>query len=114
MTQQTYIKRGDLKPDLVYYASDLAEVVAERADLRDVVSWRLIAVSNGAPVFTDAAPTVTVPNGAEPWRVKLTHTWQTAETAVARRITVEAEAMWPGSKPQTFPVCVVDVKPDLG
>lgn len=110
MTQQTYIKRGDLKPDLVMTVSDDARV----ADLTDVVSWRLIAVSNGAPVFTDTAPAVTVPNGAEPWRVKLTHTWQTAETAVARRITVEAEAMWPGSKPQTFPVCVVDVKPDLG
>jgi hypothetical protein len=108
--QQTYMKTGDLKPDLIYYASD----ESKKADLRDVVSWRLIAKTDrGASVFIDASPTVT-PNPDEPWRITLKHEWASAETATERRLLIEAEAMWPGGKPQTFPRCVVDVKPDLG
>lgn len=106
----TDLKRGDLKPDLVYTAYDKAQL----ADLTQVVSWRLIAVDGITPAFIDTSPTVAVPNSAEKWRVTLTHLWQTAETATVRDLKIEAEATWPGGKPQTFPAVKVQIKQDLG
>jgi hypothetical protein len=109
-SMSTYVRRGDLAPDLVYYARD----DSHDADLTAVESWRLIGVFGNQPLFIDTNPTVDVPNPAEPWQVTLTHEWAPAETAKVGRINVEAEAMWPGGKPQTFPGVAVDVKQDLG
>lgn len=111
--RQTEIKRGDLMPDLVYYAWDAEKDPTKRADLSLVVSWRLIATTTaGTALWIDTDPDVSEPDADGV--VTLTHTWQPAETATARRIVVEGEAMWPGDKPQTFPSVTVDVKPDLG
>lgn len=108
--RQTTIKRGDLKPDLIYTAYDGDHLT----DLTDVVSWRLIAVSETASIFDDVAPIVTVPDVTQPWLVTLTHLWQVGETAAVRKVKVEAEAMWPGGKPQTFPPIIVTIRADLG
>lgn len=109
---QTYIKRGDLKPDLVYYAWDAEPDPTKRADLSLVASWRLIGYMGASLVFNDTSPAKSAPDADG--RVALTHAWTAGETATVGRITVEAEAMWPGGKPQTFPAVTIDVKPDLG
>jgi hypothetical protein len=92
------MKQHDLKPDLTIYPEDAAGV----ADLTQVVSWRLIGKLRGVVVVEDPAPTVTVDPGNHA-RATLVHTWILGETSTLGDMRVEAEAMWPGNKPQTFP-----------
>lgn len=115
-SRHTSVKRGDLKPDLVYYAWDAHPDPAKRADLSQVVSWRLIAVGSDGYTFSASTEngTLVASDPDDEGRVTLTHQWLIPETAVERRYIVEGEAMWPGSKPQSFPRIVVDIEPDLG
>lgn len=94
-------KRGDLEPALYLDVSDPTEV----ADLTTAVSWRLLgrlrdATSN---LITDTNPTVTVDPAAK-WKAVVKHTWVSGETATAGVLLFEVEAMFPGGRPQTFPV----------
>ncbi|WP_033288239.1 hypothetical protein [Amycolatopsis jejuensis] len=106
------IKRHDLEPALVMDVADAAGV----ADLRQVVAWRVLGELHGQLVV-DGAPDTVVIDPATPWKAVLTRRWQAGETAETGDVRVEVEAMWPGSRPQTFPPSsyeTVRIKADLG
>jgi hypothetical protein len=114
----TEVKRGDLEPKLIIDISDPTET----ADLTGVVSWRVIGRMQGASstLFVDTAPTVVV-DPVNKWKAAVSHTWATVEVATAGLLLLEVEAMWPGSRPQTFPsgddgptYCQVRIVSDLG
>jgi hypothetical protein len=94
------IRRGDLAPDLEVTLYDDDEQ-RKPADLTNALSARLIPF--GPLTIKDPA------NGV------CTYSWRTGDTATVRTVQVEAEVMWPGNKPQTFPIAdAIDVLPDKG
>ncbi|MFI6302189.1 hypothetical protein ACIBCH_09980 [Amycolatopsis thailandensis] len=105
------IKRGDLEPDLVITVEDAAGI----ANLNQVTSWRVIGKQNGQ-VVVNGAPTVVVdPQNSS--KATVTRPWTAGETAAVGDMQVEVEAMWPDSRPQTFPASghgVVRIRADLG
>lgn len=112
MSLTTSMKQHDLEPDLTLYAED----AGGGADLTQVVSWRVIATMAGEQVFVDTSPAVTV-DPANHTKATIVHTWAVGETTNAGDLKVEAEAMWPGNRPQTFPASgavTVRIRPDLG
>lgn len=105
------IKQHDLKPDLTITVQDGAEL----ADLTQVVSWRILGKLRGVLVIDDAPDSVAV--DPVKWKAVLTRAWVSGDTATAGDMRIEVEAMWPGSKPQTFPATsteTVRINPDLG
>lgn len=112
MSLSTTMKQHDLEPDLTLYAEDAAGL----ADFTQVVSWRVLATMLGQSVFIDTAPTVTV-DPTNHAKATVVHTWVTGETATVGDLKAEVEAMWPNSRPQTFPASgsvTVRIRPDLG
>jgi hypothetical protein len=105
------MKTRDLEPDLVLVVEDLAGV----ADLTQVVSWRIIGRLNGV-VVVDSAPDSAVVDPANRSRMTLTRAWVAGDTDTAGEMLIEAEGLWPGSRPQTFPpvsYAKVRFSPDL-
>ena len=85
------LKRGDLTPNLSITLTDDDEPV----NLTSATDIRLIGTRRGVVVFDrslsgSAQGVVTMP-------------WQAGDTDDLGVILVEAEVMWPGDKPQTFP-----------
>lgn len=106
------MKQHDLEPALVLVAEDAAGT----ADFNQVVSWRILGKLAGALVV-DSAPDTTVVDPSNPAKVTLTRAWQLGETAALGDMRIEAEAMWPGDRPQTFPSAsyeIVRFYADLG
>ena len=102
------IKRGDLEPPLVI------DISGSTGDLNGVVSWRIIGKIGALTVFVDAAPGEVINS---PTSATLTHEWVAGETDVVGEMQVEAEAMWPDDRPQTFKPCgynIVQICQDLG
>ena len=102
------IKRGDLEPPLV------VDVTGSTGDLNGVGSWRIIGKIGALPVV-DAPPDNVVVNS--PTSATLTYEWVAGDTDVVGEMSVEAEAMWPGDRPQTFKPCgfnTVEICQDLG
>ena len=97
MTMTTEVKQHDLEPPLTLYVEDAGQL----ADLRGVGSWRVVGKMRGVLVL-DVVPTVTV-DPTDHWKATLVHVWQAGETSTLGDLRVEAEAMWPGARPQTFP-----------
>ena len=105
------IKQHDLKPDLQIVVQDEAHV----ADLTGVVSWRILGKLKGVLVVNGAPDSVVV--DPVKWKATLTRAWVSGDTVTAWDMRVEVEAMWPGSKPQTFPASstgTVRINADLG
>lgn len=110
MSLSTTMKLHDLEPDLTLYAEDAG------SDLNQVGSWRVIATMLGVSVFVDTSPTVTV-DPTDHSKATIVHAWVAGETATAGDLKVEAEGMWPGARPQTFPASgsvTVRIRRDLG
>jgi len=108
----TSMKQHDLEPALTLYAEDVAGLT----NLNLVASWRVLATRLGVSVFIDTSPTVTV-DPVNHSKATIVHTWVAGETATAGDLKVEAEAMWPNGRPQTFPASgsvTVRIRPDLG
>jgi hypothetical protein len=106
------MKRGDLEPALVLTVEDVAGV----ADLRNVVSWRILGKQRGLLVV-DGAPDLAVVDAINESKAVLTRAWQGTETVVVGDMYIEVEAMWPGSRRQTFPASsyeMVRIVADLG
>lgn len=89
-----FIKQGDLEPPLEL------EVGGSAGDLTDVTEWRVIGSRNGEEVFDTAGTFVP---GATPQQGVVKHTWNAGETDELGSMDVEARALWPGDRPQTFP-----------
>jgi hypothetical protein len=102
------MRRGTLKPDLVMTIGGDARGV----DLSQAPGWRLIGRRDGVPLFVDLAPRFAMPDPRVKGRATLTHTWLPGETAEIGWMTVEAQAVWPGLRPQRFAVCAVEVTDD--
>lgn len=105
------MKTRDLEPDLVLVVEDLAGV----ADLTQVVSWRIIGRLNGV-VVVNGAPGSAVVDPDNHSRATLTRAWVSGDTDTAGDMLIEAEATWPGTRPQTFPpvsYAKVRFSPDL-
>lgn len=98
MSLTTVMKLHDRKPDLTLYPED--ETGA--SDLTLVVSWRIIGKLKGVTVVDDVPDSVTV-DPLNHAKATLVHAWQAGETSTLGDMKVEAEAMWPGALPQTFP-----------
>ncbi|MFF4600539.1 hypothetical protein [Amycolatopsis sp. NPDC001319] len=106
------MKQHDLEPALVLIAED----AAGEADLSQVVSWRILGKLAGELVV-DGPPDSAVVDPTNPSRVTLTRAWETGETSALGEMRIEAEAMWPGARPQTFPPAsyeIVRFYADLG
>ncbi|MGW4484350.1 hypothetical protein ACWEOE_10980 [Amycolatopsis sp. NPDC004368] len=106
------MKQHDLEPPLTLIAEDAAGV----ADLGGVESWRIIGKLNGVLVI-DGPPDSFEVDPDNPAKVTLTRAWQAGETSALGDMRVEAEAMWPGDRPQTFPAGepkIIRFGPDLG
>lgn len=108
------IKQHDLEPDLVLVVEDLDR----RADLGAVAAWRIIGKLRGVVVVDEVlAPGSVVVDPVDTWKATLTRAWVAGETDTAGDMRIEAEAMWPGDRPQTFPSAsseTVRINPDLG
>lgn len=107
------IKQHDLKPDLVINVFDGAQL----ADLTGVVSWRILGKLKGVLVVDSAPSSAAVIDPLTKWKATLTRAWVSGDTANPGDMRIEVEAMWPGSKPQTFPASsteTVRINPDLG
>lgn len=105
------MKQNDLEPPLVVVIQD----PDGEADFNDVVSWRTIAAVNGTEKI-DAVPESVV-DGTNSSKVTLTYRWQLGDTDTVGDMDVEFEAMWPDSRPQTFPPDgyeTVSILPQLG
>jgi hypothetical protein len=101
----------DLEPDLVLTVADSAGV----ADLNQVVSWRVLGTMLGTLVV-DAVPDSVVV-AADGHSAVLTYNWRAGDTALPGSMSVCAEAVWPGGRPQTFPAAgsvTVRFSPDAG
>ncbi|WP_326565060.1 hypothetical protein VSH64_24780 [Amycolatopsis rhabdoformis] len=92
------MKQHDLEPALVLVAEDAAGM----ADFGQVGSWRILGKLAGELVV-DGPPDTAVVDPENPARVTLTRAWVSGETAALGEMRIEAEAMWPGDRPQTFP-----------
>lgn len=106
------IKRGDLEPDLVLIVED----ADGETNLNAVVSWRILGTLHGELVIDDAPDLIEVDAGNAS-KATLTRAWVAGDTAAVGELRVEVEAMWPGSRPQTFPASgygVVRIRADLG
>jgi hypothetical protein len=90
-----FIKQGDLEPPL-----DL-QVSGSSGDLSGVSSWTVTGSRNGDLVFEDTAANFTP--GANATSGVVTHDWVAGETDILGSMDVEATAIWPGDRPQTFP-----------
>ena len=103
------IKQHDLEPPLTIECS------GSTGDVNAVASWKVIGKRpDGTIVFTDSAPTVVVVSTTA---ANVTHNWAAPQTDVAGKIRCEAQATWPGTRPQTFPpegFVIVRIEPDLG
>jgi hypothetical protein len=104
------IKQHDLEPDLVI------DISGSAGDLSTVVSWKVLAKSiDGTVLWTDTNPGHVV--GSPTTTAVITHDWVAGETDLAGTQLIEVQAMWPSSRPQTFPVDgyeTVRVVADLG
>lgn len=106
------MKVHDLEPALVLVVED----VDRKANLNGVASWRIIGKLRGV-VVVDGAPGSVVVDPVDTWKATLTRAWVAGETDTAGDIRIEAEAMWPVNRPQTFPSAsseTVRINPDLG
>lgn len=90
-----FIKQGDLEPPL-----DLL-VSGSSGDLSGVSSWTVVGSRNGDVVFEDTDADFTA--GATPMSGVVHHAWEAGETDELGSMDVEARAIWPGNRPQTFP-----------
>jgi hypothetical protein len=90
-----FIKQFDLEPPL-----DIA-VSGATGDLGDVGSWTVVGSRNGDLVFEDTDAEF-IP-GANPQTGVVRHAWETGETDLLGSMDIEARAIWPSNRPQTFP-----------
>ena len=106
------IKRGDLLPQWRATLYDGEAVAGNEVDLSPATAVVLIAKNEaGTVVINRRAATSYNASGV------VTMDWQVADTATAGVLAFEVEVMWPGSKPQTFPVddyLLTTVYEDLG
>jgi hypothetical protein len=89
-----FIKQGDLEPPLEI------DVSGSSGDLSGVETWRVIGSRNGTLVFDEQG---TFTPGANAQSGVVTHTWSAPQTDELGSMDVEARAIWPGGRPQTFP-----------
>jgi hypothetical protein len=103
------IKQHDLEPPLEITCS------GSTGDVNGVSSWKVIGKRpDGTVVFTDTTPTVVVVSTTS---AKITHAWIAPQTDTPGKLWVEAQATWPGTRPQTFPpegFVIVLIEADLG
>lgn len=90
-----FIKQGDLEPPL-----DIA-VSGATGDLTTVGSWTVVGSRNGEEVFEDTNADF-IP-GTTPQQGVVRHAWVSGETDELGSMDVEARAIWPSDRPQTFP-----------
>ena len=103
------MRTGDLEPDLEVTIRP-ARTTDPPVNLTTAASVRVIGKQLGEVIF-DRAPTSTVVDGNN---TVVTMEWQAGDTALPNRITIEIEATWPGTRPQTFvPDGGVDIRRDF-
>lgn len=103
-----YIKQHDLEPPLEI------DVSGSSGDLTGVDSWTVTGSRNGVEVFSGTGEFTP---GSTPQTGTVKYAWQTGDTDTIGSMDVEAVAMWPGDRPQTFPpkkYCRVMVSKSLG
>ena len=107
------IKQDDLEPPLVVVIEDPDGI----ADFNDVVSWRAIGNLNDS-LKIDEVPEIAV-DGTNHSKVTVTYRWRLGDTDTVGDMSMEFEALWPGTppRPQTFPPDdyeTVSILPQLG
>lgn len=98
------ITRGDLEPDLVVTCYDGTTPV----DLTTATAITMVGVLDGSTLFRREVAN----SGADG---VITLPWEAGDTDTAGELALEVEVVWPGNRPQTFPVGdKVVIVPDLG
>jgi hypothetical protein len=102
------LRRGDLMPPLILDLTDEDEdgntILVPTSEATSV---SVIARKNGVMLFKRAA------DGSTDGQAK--YEWVAGDTDTPGTLTVEAEIIWAGGKPQTIrPAGVVKILPDLG
>lgn len=92
------IKRGDLLPQWKATLYDGEPKPGNEVNLSTASAVVIIGVLDGVRIIDRRAATSFNANGL------VTMDWQPADTDSAGVIAFEVEVMWPGGKPQTFPV----------
>ena len=90
-----FIKQGDLEPPLRLIVSGAS------GDLNTATDWVVVGSRNGDVVFIDTDATFVI--GATPQQGVVSHAWVAGETDELGSMDVEARAIWPPNRPQTFP-----------
>lgn len=105
------IKKGDLLPQWRVTLYDGEPVAGNEVDLSTANGVVIIGVMDGTKIIDRRAASSFNGSGV------VTMDWQAADTDTAGIIAFEVEVMWPGAKPQTFPVddyLITTVYEDLG
>lgn len=92
------IKRGDLLPQWRATLFDGDPKPGNEVDLSPATAVVIIGVLDGVRIIDRRAATTFNASG------EVTMDWQAADTDTPGVIAFEVEVMWPGGKPQTFPV----------
>jgi hypothetical protein len=106
------IKRGDLLPQWKVTLFDGEPVAGNEVDLSPATGVVIIAKKEDGSVLINRRAATSF-NGSG----VVTMDWQAADTVAAGVLAFEVEVMWPGAKPQTFPVddyLLTTVYEDLG